>query len=109
MRFFLLVLSFAASAIAFSPLIQVEKKTSSTQLGLKRRDLLTGFAVLVAAPTIASASSSTWFFNENIENVKEENQMPTDGKLDLNAAFVVRTLYEQPDLCPSPPTRWYQT
>jgi hypothetical protein len=92
MRFFLLVFSFAASAMAFSPVIQVERKTSSTQLGLKRRDLLTGIAGLVAAPSIASASSSTWFFDEKIEDFKEESQMPTDGKIDFNGAFVVRTL-----------------
>jgi photosystem II PsbU protein len=90
MRFFLLVLSFAASAMAFSPLIQVDKKTSSTQLGLKRRDLLTGIAGLVAAPSIASAGKgSTWFFKD--KDIKEESQMATDGKLDLNGAFVVRT------------------
>jgi hypothetical protein len=59
MRFFFLVLSFAASAMAFSPLVQVDKKTSPTQLGLKRRDLLAGIAGLVAAPSIAGAHSST--------------------------------------------------
>jgi hypothetical protein len=91
MRLFLLVLSFAASAMAFRPLIQqVEKKASSTQLGLKRRDLLTGIAGLVAAPSIASAGKgSTWFFKD--KDIKEESQMATDGKLDLNGAFVVRT------------------
>lgn len=89
MRFFLFVLSFTASAMAFSPAIQVEKKTTSTQLGLKRRDLLIGIAGLVAAPSIASASGSTWFFKD--KDVPEESQMATDGKLDLNGAFVVRT------------------
>jgi SNF family Na+-dependent transporter len=91
MRFFLLVLSFAASAMAFSPMIQVEKKTSPTQLGLKRRDLLAGIAGLVAVPSIASAHGSTFFFDDKIETFREESQMPTDGKIDVNGAFVVST------------------
>ena len=44
----------------------------------------------MAAPAIANAKpASTWFFDEHIEDVKEEAQMRTNGKLDINAAFVV--------------------
>ena len=36
------------------------------------------------------SAASTWFFDEHIEDVQEEAQMPTGDKIDLNSAIVVR-------------------
>jgi hypothetical protein len=95
MMFQLLVLFLVATAEAFTPPILRLQKTqdTSTQLSLKRRDLLiTGIMGLLAVePAIANAKGSTWFYDDKIEEVREENQMSTGGKVDLNSAFVVRT------------------
>lgn len=90
-----------AASTAFRPM--VAPKHSSTKLdAVSRRDLLAAAAIL-AVPQAAGAVShaiqnregshthgSTWFFDENIEKVREESQMPTGNKLDLNNAAVVR-------------------
>ena len=78
-----------APAMAFVPAVQKAKTT--TKLDMQRRDvLITGIMGLVAAPTLAQASgSSTWFYDEKIEQVVEPTQMATDGRLDLNSAYVV--------------------
>lgn len=99
----LLTLALVALTTAFSPVVQ--KKTSTTKLALERRDVLAGLAGMVALPGMAHASShalqnregththgSTFFFDDNIEKVREEAQMPTDGKVDLNNAAVVSIL-----------------
>jgi hypothetical protein len=96
-----LALSLFALASAFSPVVQ-QKKSTTQLLAINRRDLIT-FAGVVLAPQIANALShgvqnregshthgSTFFFDDQIENVREEAQMPTGGKLDLNGATVVR-------------------
>lgn len=76
-------------AVAFSPVIM--KKSSKTQLSVHRRDFLaSGLFGLMIVPEIASAKGSTFFYDDKIELVKEESQMPTGGKVDLNSAFVVR-------------------
>ena len=60
---------------------------------MDRRQVIAAGISLIAGPAIANAKpSSTWFFDENIENVREESQMRTGGKLDINAAFVVSQL-----------------
>ena len=90
MRVALLLLSLFASALAFAPAVQKTVRTSPTQLNVQRRDvLITGIMGFLAAPAIATAKGSTFFYDEKIEFVKEENQMATGGKLDLNSAFVV--------------------
>lgn len=89
MRLALLLLA-PAAVLAFVPAVQ--KTTSSTKLDMERRDvLITGIMGLVAAPGMAQAvsASSTFFYDDKIEQVKEASQMPTGGKLDLNSAFVV--------------------
>jgi hypothetical protein len=84
----LLGLLIVTTAIAFSPATM--KKASKTQLSIHRRDFLTsGIVGLMIVPEIASAKGSTFFYDEKIEFVKEESQMPTGGKVDLNSAFVV--------------------
>jgi hypothetical protein len=67
---------------------------TSTQLDMERREvLITGILGLAAAPGLAHAKGSTFFYDDKIEDVREASQMPTGGKLDLNSAFVVsRTL-----------------
>lgn len=49
--------------------------------------------VLSGLPAVANAKpASTWFFDEKIEEVYEPAQQATDGRLDLNSAFVVRNI-----------------
>lgn len=83
----LFALTLAVAATAFAP--QPVRVKRSTALDLKRRDVLAGLAGLVAAPAIANAAASTWFFDEKIEEVREPAQMSTGGKLDINNAPVV--------------------
>ena len=83
----LTLLSYYATAFAPCP-----SGRHSTELQVNRRDLLmAGTLGLLFLPKTAEAASSTFFYDMNIENVREESQMATDGRLDLNAAFVVRT------------------
>lgn len=92
MRFAILFLIFQATA-AFVPSVQKTKTT--TKLDLNRRDVvITGIMGLIGAPGLAKASSgSTFFYDDKIEQVKEASQQATEGgRLDLNSAFVVRTL-----------------
>ena len=96
MRLFALFALVASGAQAFAPLtvMVVRDITTTTQLHMDRRGLLrtlVGGGTLVAAgfPESAQAkAASTFFWDEHIEEVKEEAQMPTGDKLDLNAAFV---------------------
>jgi hypothetical protein len=83
------ILFVSSSVFAFSPTIQ--SRTSKTQLKSQRRDfIISGIVGLLIAPEIATAkAASTFFYDEKIEFVKEESQMPTGGKVDLNSAFVV--------------------
>ena len=88
---------------AFSPIVYKTKtKSSTTQLdSVDRRHVLVTVAATLVAPLIAEATplavhnrqgvsaSSTWFFDERIDEVHEESQMPTGNKLDLNSAIVV--------------------
>lgn len=86
---FLLVALLLPAAHAF---VVAPKKHASTALQVSRRDVIfTGIGSILAAPQIAHAresASSTFFFED--ENVSEPSQQATSGKLDLNAAFVVR-------------------
>lgn len=82
----------AVLTAAFSP--QSAKKTkTSTRLDLNRREFGAAAATLGflgGLPAIANAKpASTWFWDEQIENVHEPAQQATDGRLDLNSAFVV--------------------
>jgi hypothetical protein len=76
---------------AFAP-ATTRKEYVATKLHLQRRDILiSGIATLFTIPGVAVAKpASTFFYDEKIEFVKEESQMPTGGKVDLNSAFVVR-------------------
>lgn len=73
---------------AFTPTLQ--KTPFSTEVNLQRRDVLvSGIAAVLTIPGAATAKpASTFFYDEKIEFVKEESQMPTNGKFDLNSAFV---------------------
>jgi hypothetical protein len=63
---------------------------------MNRRDVAFAAAAavtmgLIASPEQAKAKpASTFFFEDNMVN--EPSQMATDGKTDVNAAFVVRSL-----------------
>ena len=84
----------SSSTIAFSPIAR--EKTSLMQLSAQqRRDFLISSVVgLFVAPVLANAKpASTFFYDDKIEFVKEESQMYTGGKIDLNSAFVVRQLF----------------
>lgn len=54
-------------------------------------EAIASFAFLAATQAAEAKPASTFFFDEKIETVHEPSQMPTNGKFDLNAAFVVRT------------------
>ena len=102
----LLSLLFLVASQAFQPAIK--PKVTRTKLQLQRREVLITLAGSVLAPaTMAQALShgvqnregshthgSTWFFDEQIENVREESQQDTGGKLDLNGATVVSFVAE---------------
>jgi hypothetical protein len=83
----LLIIAGLYAVSGFAP--SMRKTTTTTQLNLERRELLAGILELVAAPAIANAKGSTWFYDQKIETVQEPAQMHTGGKVDLNAAFVV--------------------
>jgi len=84
----LILVAIIASAAAFAPAVKTDGPR--TVLDVHRRDVLAGFAGMLAAPTIANAAGSTFFFDDKIETVKEASQMATGGRVDLNNAFVVR-------------------
>jgi photosystem II PsbU protein len=87
MRAFLVsLLALSASAFAPTPL----QHRAETALAMERRDvLIAGLTGLATLPAIANANpASTWFYDERIEDVREANQMRTDGRLDINSAFV---------------------
>lgn len=61
---------------------------------MDRRDFVLGVATGVVAaaavgmPAVASAKpASTWFYDDS--ETREPSQQATDGRLDLNSAFVV--------------------
>ena len=89
MRLFSLFVLLGSSVFAFTPVTQ--KPTFATKLQVQRRDVLvSGIATLLTVPGVAVAKpASTFFYDDKIEFVKEESQMPTGGKVDLNSAFVV--------------------
>lgn len=92
----LALLGLLGEAFAFAtrkPFI-AKRHCAATELSAQRRDVLLGGLVLglLSAPSLASAkAASTFFYDEHIEEVFEPSQMRTDGRLDLNSAFVVRT------------------
>jgi Photosystem II 12 kDa extrinsic protein (PsbU) len=88
MRFLYLIM-FINPVLAFMP-ISVGKK-DSTALNVQRRDvLIAGLTGLAGLPNLVNAKSSTFFYDDKIEEKPvEPSQMPTSGKLDLNSAFVV--------------------
>ena len=101
MRFVLFVTIFSLAS-AFSPVLQTKKSTTTQLSAVSRRDAVTLAVGAFLAPQVARAAShgmanregahthgSTFFFDENIEKVREESQMPTGGKVDLNNAAVV--------------------
>ena len=95
MRTYLTFVLLFAPVIAFVPAV-VHKKTFSTKLDVHRRDLLiTGIVGLLVAPELVTAKSSTFFYDDKIEEKPPEpSQLPTGGKMDLNSAFVVRYISE---------------
>ena len=92
MKIFILATLTALTA-AFAPQTVKATKTSS-ELGMDRRQFCAtatlGF--LGGLPAIAKPAS-TWFWDEKIENVYEPAQQATDGRLDLNNAFVVSEIF----------------
>jgi hypothetical protein len=91
MRLVLLLSVLAVSALAFTP-VQVKVSRGTSLNAVNRRDvLITVLSGIVAAPAVSQASGSTFFYDDKIETVREQSQMPTGDRLDLNSAFVVRT------------------
>lgn len=66
------------------------RASSGLMATTNRRDALAVVVIgLIALPELSYAKpASTFFFEDNLTN--EPSQMATDGKTDLNAAFVVR-------------------
>jgi hypothetical protein len=98
MRLALVCLAMAPLAAAFAPNFHATKSGTSKDTHLNampRRDALlttiSGLVGFIVAPHPATAKGSTFFYDDKIEFVKEESQMPTNGKVDLNSAFVVCT------------------
>ena len=92
MKFVLLFASLVGMASAFAPHPLKPTETTKTHLNLDRRGFCSAAAMslLGIAPAVANAKpASTWFFDEKIEQVYEPAQQATDGRLDLNSAFVV--------------------
>jgi len=101
MRVFLAFL-FASVAAAFTQ--QTTTRTTTELSAINRRDVFAGIAAaIVTVPQVAIAEShanqnragshthgSTFFFDDQIENVYEESQQATGDKLDINGAVVVR-------------------
>ena len=90
----LLAITFLTAAIAFCP--TVPEKTTFQLAAVNRREVIAGLTIL-ASPQISHADGtrtkgSTFFFDENIEKVREESQLATGGKIDLNNAAVVSAL-----------------
>ena len=96
----LLTLTFLTIARAFCPTLP--EKTTLQLAAVNRREVFAGLAGTFLAPAVAHAAShaqanrdgththgSTFFFDENIDKVREESQMATGGKIDLNNAAVV--------------------
>ena len=90
MKIFILA-TLATLTAGFVP--QATKTTKfSTELDMERRHFCAAATLgfLGGLPPIANAKpASTWFWDEQIENVHEPAQQATDGRLDLNSAFVV--------------------
>jgi hypothetical protein len=89
MKLSILFALLGSSVFAFAP--TTHKVNVASKLHLQRRDvLITGVATMLTVPGTAVAKpASTFFYDDKIELVKEESQMPTGGKVDLNSAFVV--------------------
>lgn len=94
MKTILLLTSLAlTSSFTLHPSTNKPVKHLTTKLHSDRRDFCfaAGLGLLGAMPAAANAkAASTWFFDEKIEQVFEPSQQATDGRLDLNNAFVVR-------------------
>ena len=82
MRLSLLIIAGLCAVSGFAP--SMCKTTTTTQLDLQRREPLVDIFGLVAAPAIANAKGSTWFYDQKIETVQEDAQMHTGGRVDLN-------------------------
>ena len=93
MKVFLILLTLSMATAFAPPRRKLSSPIRTKALDMERRDLFllgVSASVVVATPPIAQAKpASTWFFDKKIEQVFEPSQMPTDGRLDLNTAFVV--------------------
>jgi hypothetical protein len=96
-----LTVAFAPSGVVVSSsprqwqttdVMQLQAESSRREALFTVARLMIGSGLVVALPRSAEAKGSTFFYDEKIEFVKEPQQMATDGKVDLNAAFVVGSL-----------------
>eukprot|EP00977_Amphora_coffeiformis_P007189 scaffold1564_cov174-Amphora_coffeaeformis.AAC.27 len=82
----LILVSHAAFTAAFAS----QTINTSTELDMNRRHFCAAAALgfLGSLPAVANAKpASTWFWDEQMENVYESAQQATDGRLDLNSAL----------------------
>ena len=83
-----ILLSWGALALAFAP-ATAPYRMVTTQLEASRRDIL-GTMLIGASAALLPVKEAAAFSQQLDDYAYEPQQQATDGKLDLNAAFVVR-------------------
>ncbi len=86
---FLAFTAFASAATAFV-VTPIHCRSTTTALAATRRDVFGAAGVAVAAVlAVGSEQAAAFHAPRYDENVAEPSQLPTNGKIDLNGAFVV--------------------
>ena len=85
------ILLLAPSIQCFAPLLHDSPSKTTTALQVTRRDSLSSVAAFAVAATAATATPFTSLAAQQKweDRTKDQTQLPKDGKLDLNSAFVV--------------------
>ncbi len=91
MRNSLFFLAFASTSSAFV-VVPSSTRLTTTALAATRRDVFAKAGIVAAAVIAASQSETSLAFHvaPYSDDIPEPSQQATDGKLDLNGAFVVR-------------------
>ena len=87
LRFLVSALFFSLS-MGFSPMKETISKTTTVNIDSSRRDVLST-SVVSFFGLLSLPSKSDAFSQQLPDDQVEESQLPTDGKIDVNNAFVV--------------------